>query len=428
MKIRITLALGFPALCLSLALCLGGCGKSHSGASSAAALQVSNKLAAIAAAGEPTTLQALNDWYVEPPAGQNAADSYVKATEALTGDDPKSPAFLANNQKALALLYEGARQTSARYPIDLTQGAETKLPHLARIKQCISLLQSEAISQAGRGRMDDAARAIVAGLRVSRSLEQEPILISRLVEFSGLAITLQGMEQALSRHAFTDSGLVSIQTALRDAESAASMERPYIAERCFIISHFQTPPEELVKAVGLGSSGQSAPEAVKLAKYVKSPAFQEDFSFALDSLSNMIAVTRMPFPDCLDAPAANTAAEPSPDYIFSRMLLPALGKSQSRAARTAADIRIARTVIAIERYRLKHPQALPDSLNALVPQFLDAVPGDPFDGQPLRYQRNPAAGYRVYSVGLNRTDDHGSTAPTSAQDSAPLDIVVTVDR
>ena len=63
------------------------------------------------------------------------------------------------------------------------------------------------------------------------------------------------------------------------------------------------------------------------------------------------------------------------------------------------------TALAAERYRLKH-QCYPESLDALVPEFLPGVLTDPVDDQPLRY-RAWTNGFVVYSVGHNGIDDGG---------------------
>lgn len=63
-------------------------------------------------------------------------------------------------------------------------------------------------------------------------------------------------------------------------------------------------------------------------------------------------------------------------------------------------------LVACERYRIRHGR-WPESLQALVPEFLDKVPTDPYDGQPLRYRRLPD-GAIVYSVGPNRKDEGGT--------------------
>lgn len=54
-----------------------------------------------------------------------------------------------------------------------------------------------------------------------------------------------------------------------------------------------------------------------------------------------------------------------------------------------------RLLIALKLYKMKHG-GLPPSLDDLVPEFIEAVPEDPFDGKPFRY--NPAK-KAVYSVG-----------------------------
>jgi len=82
----------------------------------------------------------------------------------------------------------------------------------------------------------------------------------------------------------------------------------------------------------------------------------------------------------------------------------------------------------VERFRLARG-SLPENLNELVPQFLSAVPGDPFDGQPLRYHRL-GKGYVIYSVGRDGLDDGGREKPADwkSSDKTTYDITVTVER
>jgi hypothetical protein len=90
--------------------------------------------------------------------------------------------------------------------------------------------------------------------------------------------------------------------------------------------------------------------------------------------------------------------------------------------------------LAAERYRRAHGGDAPVSLDALVPDYLAAVPQDPFSGQPLRYRRT-ADSYVVYSVDVNRIDDggvlygfgSGSTARMRrVDDPSPRDIGIRV--
>ncbi len=75
-----------------------------------------------------------------------------------------------------------------------------------------------------------------------------------------------------------------------------------------------------------------------------------------------------------------------------------------RSARVAL-LRLILTEAAVRSYRLAEG-APPESLAALVPKYLSAVPLDPFGDGPLVYRRTDD-GYLLYSVGANGIDDGG---------------------
>jgi len=74
-------------------------------------------------------------------------------------------------------------------------------------------------------------------------------------------------------------------------------------------------------------------------------------------------------------------------------------------------------VIALERYKREYG-AYPAALTELVPEFLDEIPIDRFDGEPLRYalgERRPF----LYSVGTDQDDDGGVPARDRSGELAP---------
>ena len=81
--------------------------------------------------------------------------------------------------------------------------------------------------------------------------------------------------------------------------------------------------------------------------------------------------------------------------------------------------------LAIERARLAQNDVLPSSLDALVPQYLSAIPQDPFDG-PLRFKKLPG-GYVIYSVGADAVDDGGAERMNSNV-STNYDVTVIIER
>lgn len=77
--------------------------------------------------------------------------------------------------------------------------------------------------------------------------------------------------------------------------------------------------------------------------------------------------------------------------------------------------RAAAVCLALRQWQNHHGGNLPGRLEDLVPEFLEAVPQDPFDGKPLRW--NPVQGF-VYSVGSDLQDDPPAFYFTSAGGAA----------
>jgi len=67
------------------------------------------------------------------------------------------------------------------------------------------------------------------------------------------------------------------------------------------------------------------------------------------------------------------------------------------------DIAATRLVLALRAFEAKNGH-LPETLDELVPDFIDAVPLDDFDGKPLRWSKERKI---LYSVGNNLVDDGG---------------------
>ena len=72
-----------------------------------------------------------------------------------------------------------------------------------------------------------------------------------------------------------------------------------------------------------------------------------------------------------------------------------------------AERRLLVAELAIKAYRIERGE-LPDRLDDLIPEYLPAVPTDPYTEEkaPLIYRRTDDK-YLLYSVGLNGRDDGG---------------------
>jgi len=103
----------------------------------------------------------------------------------------------------------------------------------------------------------------------------------------------------------------------------------------------------------------------------------------------------------------NWSLVPSPSYMVSSSL---------RFVELDAYAALARSAIALELWEMDKG-SYPDSLEVLVPDYLDAVPEDPLDHQPLRYApaQNPGEPYQLYSIGWNLEDEGGEVAVSTTR-------------
>jgi hypothetical protein len=97
--------------------------------------------------------------------------------------------------------------------------------------------------------------------------------------------------------------------------------------------------------------------------------------------------------------------------LFATMLLPALPRLPVRAAAAQTVVDQAVLACALERYRLAKGQ-FPDTLDALVPQFISQLPHDVFTAGPYKYRRTDNRQFVLYSVGWNERDDGGVPGKT----------------
>jgi hypothetical protein len=94
-------------------------------------------------------------------------------------------------------------------------------------------------------------------------------------------------------------------------------------------------------------------------------------------------------------------------FWLSRQLAPMDDMVVLEPMRVETERRMTVAAVALKRFELAHG-AWPESLAELTPVFLDDVPRDLMDGQPLHYHRSEGNTCTLYSVGQNCEDDGGS--------------------
>ena len=413
----------------------------------------SKRLRAIAARGEPASLAELDNFYKSVPDSNNAALLWLAGAAALTNDlgniagnltmrrgvplneDQLGGAAeaLAANNEALTLLHKAAKLTQSRYPINLSQQFWfTNIQHLAPMKGAAQVLRAEAVVAIAQTNTALASGAISGIFAAGQSMAIEPLMISQLVAFAIDAIGIQTLQFALNNSAFSAAELESMQTAVSKADDMESALRGLLGERALFISGLSDPNGMIAASRVTPPSGiEEIASEVFLQPLARVSGFwQRDLRFGIDALTTYVGWARLPDPQRVYATTnwdRMMVQAKNGYYIMTGMLLPAMEKFISKDANHRAQARTALVALAIERFRLAHNGKLPDQLSSLVPAFLEKVPIDPYDGQPLRYKRTDK-GYMVYSIGPDGVDDGGIEPPAGPKPKALWDVTFIVEQ
>ena len=111
--------------------------------------------------------------------------------------------------------------------------------------------------------------------------------------------------------------------------------------------------------------------------------------------------------------------------LYSQLFMPAFSKLNGAGWRSEARRNVAGVLLAATRYRLA-TGVLPDSLEALVPEYLPYAPVDVFaqDHAVLKLVSTDS-GWTVYSIGDNGRDDGGprpESEPVDGKDDIGLSL------
>jgi hypothetical protein len=103
---------------------------------------------------------------------------------------------------------------------------------------------------------------------------------------------------------------------------------------------------------------------------------------------------------------ARDVSEFSVDRMIAGMVVPNVGRALETTAKNQTMLRSAAIVCALQRYKSARG-AYPEKIADLAPEYIQTIPRDIVDAQPVRYIKNADDSYLLYSIGPNERDDHG---------------------
>jgi hypothetical protein len=384
------------------------------------------------------------NWTVGRKADLTAWQDYYRALAKITNcfpiaPQPQSPAqdvllALSRYHDAIEDLRQAAARPDCRFP--LTYDSENPLvillPHLATMKRCARVLQLRALAELQEGQTEAAFNDVRLSLRLIRYLRTEPVLITQLVRIAMLQIALQPVWEGLADHRWSDDQLAAFEQDFAQLSFAADFQAAMRAEIAFsgrYVDFLLNHPRQIQPIFNTSDDqGSHADPPVNLAFWIPSGwLYLNQLNYASLMLNHFAPIAdtkQVTFSPAAEWQANNTftneTRHPIPYRLIEILSAPGVGHTAIKFAVAQAHADLARTAIALERFRLAHG-AYPDTLTALSPQFLAELPHDVINGQPLHYRLDADGRFTLYSVGWNEHDDGGSIVLNSGKNEPNID-------
>ncbi len=341
-----------------------------------------------------------------PQSNTGFASSTEAATELLKYYEKYQPIFDE--------LQAASQRPYCRFNINYGEEppAAILLPHLAVMKRLAGIFALRASAELILGQNEQALADIKMGLYLAGTMKDEPFLISGLVRIAILAIDINHIQAGLAAHAWNDAQLADLKTQLGKIDLLAEYGQQMRGERalgngnldCLITGSINfdaftggSGPAFHFNLIPNGWWYQN--------KLLMNRMHQELLLPPVDAANHRIDLEKC---HSLGKDMTNELYRGFPAYkIFARMLMPALEGAIRKYAFAQVNVDEATLACALERYRLANGK-YPDTLDALVPQFIQTVPHDVINGDPLHYRLADDGGFGLYSVGWNGRDDGGN--------------------
>jgi len=374
-----------------------------------------------------------------PPESENAAPLYRQACDAMVkGDelppefkekwtqwrgangsadgvslpDPKLESFLARSSGALGLLRRAAAMPACYFDHGYGRPSfSTTLPEISDFQAAARLLALDARVKAAQGQLPRAMEDIRAISGIARHCTESPILVSLLLAASVDEIGVTALEAVLNSSR-PEAALLAGLNVSPPGMLQRNLPRAFRMDEAFGLSFavdIGLGDDPLAEEYYLGSMNPKSATLIK--QYVLACwrifLLQEEAAAYRGGMRECERLAAMPYYEA----AAEWKTLEKPEGIcrrgvLAKIMMPALGRCAVVVARGDALHALAYVAVAAARYHAEKGR-LPETLDVLVPDYLPAVPRDPFDGKPLRMVARDGR-LVFYSIGPDLKDEGGA--------------------
>ena len=324
---------------------------------------------------------------------------------------------------------EALKRPDAILPGDYSESYSIPIPNFVTMRALAQTLAQRAQCYFLLDEPDKAAHELMLVHDVCRILEKPPTgqpetLVEAMINVAIHGLYAQIIAEGLQRNEWQEPQLAAFQEQLKSINLPVFVTRGLEMEPAGQTHTLETIPSW--KLAQWFSVVTPNPKKTSLWQYLADGKWVLPLKMWLVPrgwiYQNMAVIGSFRWPDAFDPenetilPAKTdenartfrkTTSRPLSPYNFlADIAVPNFSKAWQTTAYNQTIVNEAQIACALERYHLANGQ-YPDTLDALVPQFMETLPHDIIGGQPLRYRRTDDGKFILYSIGWNETDDGG---------------------
>lgn len=357
-----------------------------------------------------------NTNYLNRPAPQNGWErqtwrlAQYPLAQASTNPAVDVKLALTKLDASFAVVEEALRRPKCRFAVPWEQddAATIILPHLAFVVNVTRAYSLRASAQLALGETETAFRDLQTSLRVANLISNETFLICLTVRLVAVDNALGCAAEGMARHQWSEAQLVWFSDFARGCNFLADFATSQRTEAAMSAQYWSWARQHREQADWMLGQEYSSSKWIRWMPggwfYRHQLAVVKD---ALDDrLSEVDTARRRYVRPPVQAEADTRLGR---EKVIHSLFTPRVEYAERREWRLGwarGQVAIDQFVIAValERHWLRH-RAYPEKLDALVPEFLDRIPHDLFDGKPMRYRREGEQGFVLWSVGFDGKDD-----------------------
>jgi len=326
-----------------------------------------------------------------------------------------------------------------QFNLDASRGPGMLLRHLAPLRRLNLSFASRTVAELHDNHRDAAWTNLLAETRLVTAWKTEPVEISYFVRFSMEYLAFNATWQALQDGNWPDDKLATLQHEWETTDFFSGLPETAAFRRAsavYLCRQMRQQPvtggpgtPNLLKLLvdSPRSAGTEIKRTLDEARYRSYGTYADEKNLLLfyqkhevELRASITATNWLQMRALPGMTNEETYTSPYPSRMQVMMNAHSVGLRSVmtaglpvRAAAAEARRRVLITGIALERYRGRHG-VYPQTLAALAPEFLTAVPVDFIDGQPLRYHLTDDGHFILYSIGTDGVDDGGKMPVASA--------------